>query len=187
MAKILLVYGTTEGTTRDIAHHMATTAHDEANEVEVLDSLNLEPSVLKDPWDAVIIGGSVHQGIHQTYLTEVVKNNRAWLSQRPGAFFSVSLSAAVQEPIHQQEARAYLESFLTETGWQPQAKTCIAGALRYAEYDYFKRLVLKYLSAQLGPGIVTGHDIIYTNWDEVTRFTQSFLQAIKEPQKEVTR
>lgn len=180
MAKIMVVYGTTEGHTNTIAHYVATTAHDEGNDVEILDSLNLAPSVLRDPWDAVIIGGSVHQGIHQTYLTEFVKSNKAWLSQRPGAFFSVSLSAAVEDPFHQQEAHGYVESFLDETQWQPQVKTCFPGALRYAEYDYFKRLVLKYLSAQLGPGILTDHDIVYTNWDEVKRFTQTFLKDMTE-------
>lgn len=189
MARILVVYGTTEGTTRDIAHHVAATAHEGANEVEVLDSFNLEPSLLTEPWDAVIIGASVHQGIHQTHLSDFVKNNQPWLAERPGAFFSVSLSAAVRDAVHQQEALAYLDSFLFETGWQPQATACFPGALRHTQYDYFKRMVLKLLSGQLGPGIVTGHDIVYTDWDEVARFTNDFLQALKKPllTKEATR
>jgi menaquinone-dependent protoporphyrinogen oxidase len=103
------------------------------------------------------------------------------LETLPCAFFSVSLSAAVQEDIYQQEARSYVSSFLSDVGWQPLETACFAGALNYGEYDYFKLMVLKLLARQLAPGIVKAKDTVYTDWGRVQRFTEDFLERVPTP------
>jgi menaquinone-dependent protoporphyrinogen oxidase len=93
----------------------------------------------------------------------------------------VSLSAAISEDIYQQEAQEYVTSFLNDVDWQPLETTCIAGALNYGEYDYFKLMVLKLLAGQLAPGTVKAQDTVYTDWEAVQTFTEGFLERISKP------
>ncbi len=175
----MIVYGSTEGHTRRVAEWIATTARNMGREVVLHDASTLEAPLDVD-WDAAFVGASVHQGRHQTSVSDFVATHRAALERRPGAFFSVSLSAAVDDTTHQAEARAYVDAFLEETHWQPQATATFAGALRHAEYDYFKHLVLQLLAGQLGQGTVRAQDVDYTDWDAVTRFTQAFLRELSQ-------
>ena len=186
MAKILVVYGSTEGHTRRVAEWIATTARNMGREVALYDAGALD-APLKAEGDAVIIGASVHQGHHQTSVSDFVQAHRGLLERCPSAFFSVSLSAAVDDAMHQAEARAYVDAFLEETDWQPQVTATFAGALRHAEYDYFKHLVLQLLAGQLGQGTVRAQDVDYTDWDAVTRFTQTFLRELSQQDPRLRR
>ena len=175
--RLLIVYGTTEGHTKAVALHMAEVAAEHGHKVETLHAAALDAPV--DPYwfDGVMVGASVHQGRHQSSVREFVLANKALLKQLPSAFFSVSLSAAVKDEVHQAEAKEYAETFLRETGWQPQMKASFAGAVRHAAYDYFRAMILKVLARQLGPGIIQGEDVVYTDWDTVETFVKAFLET----------
>lgn len=54
----------------------------------------------------------------------------------------------------------------------------IAGALKYTEYDYFKRLIMKMISKKEGGATDTSQDYEYTKWDEVTKFVNEFANKI---------
>ena len=178
--RLLIIYGSTEGHTHDIALYMAETAAGEGHSVEALNASALPFS--QDPYwfDAVIVGASVHQGRHQSSVREFVLANKELLEQLPSAFFSVSLSAAVKDDSHQADAQAYVDTFLADTQWQPNSIAKIAGAVRNAEYDYFRKMILKVLARQLGPGVIKGEDVVYTDWDEVAVFVQTFLAHVED-------
>jgi menaquinone-dependent protoporphyrinogen oxidase len=178
--KLLVVYATTEGHTRKVAEFISKIAAAQHHTVDLCDSA-MPVHLSKAGYDAVILGGSVHQGQHQISLRNFVFENLTTLNELPCAFFSVSLSAAIDEKMYQQEARDYVTTFLDDVGWQPLETTCIAGALNYGEYDYFKLLVLKLLAGQLAPGIVKAQDTVYTDWEAVKTFTEGFLERISEP------
>ncbi len=178
--KLLVVYATTEGHTRKVAEFIGKIAAAQQHTVDVCDSA-IPIHLSKAGYDAAILGGSVHQGQHQMSLRNFVFENLAILQTLPCAFFSVSLSAAIDEKMYQQEARDYASSFLDDVGWQPLETTCIAGALNYGEYDYFKLMVLKLLAGQLAPGTIKARDTVYTNWEAVQRFTEGFLGQISKP------
>jgi menaquinone-dependent protoporphyrinogen oxidase len=173
--RLLVAYGTTEGHTRLVAERIAETAQTEGMEVRVIEIASAKAHLSDSRWDAIIVGASVHQERHQTSISDFVKLNLPLLNRLPSAFFSVSLSAAVQNPYHQQEAQKYIEAFLDDTGWHPLAHASVAGALRHAEYDYFKRVVLELLAYQLGGGTVVQDDAVYTDWTAVESFCRSFL------------
>jgi menaquinone-dependent protoporphyrinogen oxidase len=150
-------------------------------EVEVFDSAILTEPLPKNRWDAVIVGSSVHQGYHQMSVRAFVLENLTLLNALPSAFFSVSLSAAVKDAMHQEEARGYLTTFLQDVDWQPVKTACFAGAIKHGEYDYFRRMVLSLLARQLEPGIVQAHDVSYTDWAAVETFVKDFLKRIQQP------
>jgi menaquinone-dependent protoporphyrinogen oxidase len=177
--KLLLVYGSTEGHTRTITESMAATATEMGVEADVFDSANFIEPLQHWRWNVAIIGGSVHQGHHQTSLRNFVLANSTRLNSLPSAFFSVSLSAAVKDDSHQQEACLCATTFVQEVGWKPLEIACFAGAIKNAEYDYFKRMVLSLLARQLEPGIITAHDVVYTDWMQVETFTKNFLERSK--------
>jgi menaquinone-dependent protoporphyrinogen oxidase len=177
--KLLLIYGTTEGHTRTITESMATTATEMGVEADMFDSADFTEPLRHWRWDAAIVGGSVHQGHHQTSLRNFALANFTRLNSLPSAFFSVSLSAAVKDDSHQQEACLCATTFVQEVGWKPLEIACFAGAIKNDEYDYFKRMVLSLLARQLEPGIVSAHDVVYTNWIQVETFTKNFLERSK--------
>lgn len=178
--KLLIVYGTTEGHTRTIAESIADTIRATGSEADVVDSAELSEGIQRWRWDATMVGGSVHQGHHQMSLRHFVLHHLIRLNQLPSAFFSVSLSAAVNDPMHQDEACQYLMSFLQETTWQPLETACFAGAVKHGEYDYYRRMVLKLLAGQLAPGIITSHDVVYTDWIKVEAFAKNFLERCQK-------
>ena len=181
MGRLLIVYGTTEGHTEDVAAFMADIASREGLEAEIADSATAHE--LKDVWDAIIVGASVHQERHQAALQDFVRANLPLLQRLPAAFFSVSLAAAVKTPERRVEAQGYIDTFLKDTGWQPQLSVSLAGALRHTEYDAYKGLVLDLLAYQLGGGTVVPHDVVYTDWDAVETFVYSFLAQVARTPK----
>lgn len=91
--QLLIVYGTTEGHTRKVAEHMADYAKGLGHVAAALDSSSLT-SFLDSSWfDAIIVGGPVHQGHHQSGLREFVLSNKDLLEQLSSAFFSLAPSS----------------------------------------------------------------------------------------------
>lgn len=174
MSHLLIIYATTEGHTREVARHIARTAHQEGYVAEIQDCA-ASPAPPTDDYDAVILGGSVHQSVHQTSLVNYVQTHRVALEQMPSAFFSVSLHAAFPGEEHQAEARGYIEQFIEETGWRPDATWMVAGALRYTQYDFFKRLVMKMIARREGQDTDTSKDHDYTDWSALTHGVKTFL------------
>lgn len=174
--KLLILYGTTEGQTRKIAHFIEAILHNAGHQVTIADT-NAEPPSPQD-YDAVLIGSSIHMHKYQSAVKHYIKKHVADLNQMPGAFFSVSLAAASGIEDEHREVQKITTDFLEQTGWKPLMTTQIAGALKYTEYDYFKRLIMKMISKKEGGATDTSQDYEYTRWDEVTKFVNEFANKI---------
>ena len=90
--------------------------------------------------------------------------NKAWLDGIPTAFVSVSLAAALKDEQSRAELREVVEVFYRETGWTPAITRHVAGALRYSQYDYFKRLIMKMIAKHQGGDTDASRDHEYTDW-----------------------
>ena len=175
MTKILIGYGTTEGQTARIADHIAELIRSHGIEAQALDLKQSKDTGL-DGYDAVIVGGSIHMGKHEDHVVDFVRKNRLKLESLPSAFFSVSLAAHGDMA----NAEAYLAKFEQETGWQPTQVGLFGGALLYRQYGFIKRLMMKKIVSDK-PGNLstdTSRDHIYTDWDEVERFAEAFLERL---------
>jgi menaquinone-dependent protoporphyrinogen oxidase len=172
VTRILITYGTSEGQTGKIAEVIADVIRAVGHEVEAVDIRQLRDE-LPGGYGGVIIGASIHMGKHDKHVVEFVQKNRASLEGVPSAFFSVSLAAHGDT----EEAEGYVEQFEQETGWRPARIALFGGALLYTHYGFVKRHMMKRI-AQDKPGHLgtdTSRDYVYTEWDGVKRFAESFV------------
>jgi menaquinone-dependent protoporphyrinogen oxidase len=174
MTKILIAYETTDGQTARIADRLADVIRSRGLEADAL-NLKLSQSVSVDGYDAVVVGGSIHMGKHQEDVVEFVRKNRADLDRLPSAFFSVSLAANGDLA----NAEAYVENFMQQTGWRASKVGLFSGALLYRQYGFLKRYMMKRIVRDKpGMSTDTSRDYVYTDWDQVRRFAEDFVERL---------
>ncbi len=177
MKTVLVVYGTTEGQTRKVAEFIENALKERGAKVDLLDSASASAALVQPFYAAAIVCGSLHQHHYQASLLRFVQDNAAWLAGIPSAFVAVSLTAVLDDTESRDELREAVEAVFRKAGWTPTITRHAAGALRYTQYDYFKRLIMKLIAKQHGGDTDTTHDHEYTDWDDLTRFVEEFLAA----------
>jgi menaquinone-dependent protoporphyrinogen oxidase len=172
--RILIVYGTRYGQTAKVAEHMRAILTADGFDVTVADAA--APSTDPDlaHFDGVLVGGSVIRGRHQRAIRRFVIRHLARLNVLPSAFFSVSGSAGSAEPRGPADARAALQRFLTETHWDPDMMTTVAGAIAYTKYPLLLRWVLREISRRAGGPTDMSRDHELTDWEQVAEFAHRF-------------
>jgi menaquinone-dependent protoporphyrinogen oxidase len=178
MAFVLVLYGTGEGQAERVADRVASVIRERGHDVTLLRGDRIPSEFSLAAYDGVVVGASVHLGRHQRYVREFAVENGEELESMPSAFFSVSLSAAGEE--HQREqARAVMEGFLEEVGWQPPVRAIVPGRLAYGQYGPVKRFVMKRIAKRAGGDTDTSRDHEYTDWEGVERFAEAFLERLE--------
>jgi menaquinone-dependent protoporphyrinogen oxidase len=177
MARVLILYGTTEGQTASISDYIVEVVRDHGQEAETLDVKEMPSGFVLDGYEAVIVGASIHMGEHEEYVRDFVKRNHEALGRMPSAFFSVSLTAREHTDEARAQTREYVEKFVDETGWHPDMVGIFGGALRYTQYGFVKRHFMKKISKDKGSADTdTSRDYEYTDWNDVRHFAEEFLQ-----------
>lgn len=178
MARILLCFASFDGQTERIARRVADAlaARGHAVDVRSIDAPGL--ACWLEEADAVIVGGAVRFGRHARRLVEQVRDHAASIAARPNAFLSVSLSAG-GPGARPANARAYVDAFTRETGWQPRAIATFAGALRYSRYNALIRLLMKLVVGAAGGETEATRDYEYTDWSAVESFAREFAGALE--------
>jgi menaquinone-dependent protoporphyrinogen oxidase len=202
MSRILVVYGTTEGHTRKIAEFIGEKLRARGHVAQVIDSASPEAKQVQltsaarplrrrsappwgdspqgeggPPYDGVILGGSLHQGKHQSALAHFIRDNAGWINGLPNAFFSVSLSMASANADEREEAREIAREFVDASGLNAGIVYCAAGALLYTKYDYFKRFIMRRIAEKEGGEVDTSQDHEYTDWNALAGFVEDYLAA----------
>jgi menaquinone-dependent protoporphyrinogen oxidase len=166
--KILILYGTTEGQTRKIVEFVAEQLRGYGDIVTLLDATGETSATDLRDYDAAILAASIHAGLYQSSVTHFARANHAWLNRIPSAFVSVSLSAAGDDPDDRKGIADCAERFKTDTGWTTTEVHHVAGAFRFAEYDFFKRWVMKLIAWEKDVKVEPGKDLELTNWDALS-------------------
>lgn len=177
MQPILVAYGTTEGQTHKIAEFIAQRLRIRGHRVDLVDTATPAAHQVQPIYLGAILGGSLHQHRHQGSLAHFIKANISWLGAMPVAFYSVSLSAALDDMDSRVEVQRLLDEFITECELKPVISRCIAGALKYTQYDYFKRLLMRMIARQRGQTTDMSKDHEYTDWPAVETFVDEYLAA----------
>lgn len=175
--RILVCYGTTEGQTRKVAEYVAEIVEQHGHEPALFEASQVsewEPSHCQ----AAILAGSVHMGRYQTSLVHHLKRWHSELNAMPSVFISVSLSAASNDPHEQAEVDELAQNMLHQTGWTPLKVHHAAGALLFSQYDFFKRWAMRLIALQRQQKVDPTVDTEYTDWDELTRFTEDFIVGL---------
>ena len=177
MSRVLILYGTSEGHTRAVAHAIAEPMISAGVDVTVAEAGTLQfPSL---DFDGVIVAASVHGGRYQRAVEKWVRRHADQLAARTAAFVSVSLAVLqTSDPKTQAEVAAIVERFAARTGWQPPIVKHVAGALLYTRYGIFKRWIMKRIVSKAGGDTDTSRDYDYTDWAAVRAFGEDFSRRV---------
>lgn len=173
----LVFYSTIEGQTRKIAEAVASHLETQGHMVMLTDANQIG---FVDPGtsDGAILCAPVHIGRYPSPFVHYVHDWSTVLNAMPSAFISVSLSIASADGEEKTEARNYPVKLSDESGWRPRSVLNCAGALKYTEYDFFKRWMLKRIVAAEGGPTDAKRDYELTNWIDVKRFTDDFTHEL---------
>jgi menaquinone-dependent protoporphyrinogen oxidase len=179
MARIAVVFGTTDGQTAKIARFVAEILRREGHELRTLDTRDPLPAEPLEGIDAVVLAGSIRMGRFQRALVEFARTRRDSLRRVPTVFLAVSLSASHGTPGARREVRKQLDRFAAETGFVANAVLPVAGSLRYTQYGFFTRLLILLISKIAGGDTDTSRDYEYTDWLALTAFVRMFSTRLR--------
>lgn len=181
--RILILYGTTDGQTAKVAAAMAGAMR--STEVDV-DVANAAAQWDPDPADynAVIVAASVHAGSYQRGVLHWVQRHHAALALRPTAFVSVCLAVVKRTPKVDADIRDMMRRFFAMTEWQPGETKAVAGALKYRQYGWLKRWMMRRIVAKQGGDTDTSRDYEYTDWRDLVEFAQKFAASIQQGEED---
>ena len=169
MAKILILYSTTDGHTRSICERLQEIAAD-GNEVDLI-AMADQPDIDIAPYDKVVIGASIRYGKHKKEVFDFIERNRAALEEKTNAFFSVNVVARKPEK-NTPETNPYLQKFLKKIAWKPANLAVFAGMLDYPSYGPFDRTMIRFIM-WMGKGPTDPTlTVEFTDWGKVEEFGQ---------------
>ena len=168
MARILLLYSTTDGHTIEICRRLRQTIESRGHEVQLLD-IKDDPKLVAGAFDKIVIGASIRYGKHQPLVNQFIEKNQATLESHPNAFFSVNVVARKPEK-NQPETNPYLQKFLKKIDWQPQLLGVFAGRIDYPSLGFMDkhmiRLIMWITKGPTDPTLI----VEFTDWQKVEEF-----------------
>lgn len=170
----LLLYSTQDGQTKKILTRIAENLRRTGIKCDLRDLATLK-QVNLTPYHKVMIGASIRYGHFNSVLHKFVTRYQKQLNQMPTAFFGVNLTARKPEK-RTPETNAYVRKFLTKSPWQPDLCEVFAGALLYPRYRWLDRIMIQFIMRMTGGETDTRKEIEYTDWEQVDRFSEAFLQ-----------
>lgn len=168
MAKVFLVYSTTDGHTLEICERLQQVMEELGHQV-TLTSIDDAPGIDMEPFDKIVLGASIRYGKHAKKVYEFIERNQRLLARKPNAFFSVNVVARKPEK-NRPETNPYLQKFLRQIAWRPDQLAVFAGKIDYPRYRFWDRQMIRMIMwITKGP---TDSDAVvdFTDWDRVSAF-----------------
>lgn len=170
---ILIVYASHDGQTGKIARFLAERLRAGRQHVEVMDAAQPRPRMSVEDYEAIVVGAPVRMQKYPLAIVNFVRANRARLAQVRSAFFSVCMAAASTDEARRRAAEAFPARLFADTGWQPALHATFAGAIRYTQYNWLVRMLMKRIARFEGASTDTSRDHEYTDWAAVERFADA--------------
>ncbi|MFN3231477.1 MAG: flavodoxin domain-containing protein [Alphaproteobacteria bacterium] len=174
MARLLLVYASTEGQTEKIAHYIRDRLGAAGHHVAGIRAGEGTPP---DAFDAAILAGSLHLGKHQRELVDFASVHRELLAGVPSLFLSVSLSAQGGVDDHA-NAQKCVDDFIAETGWTPTRTELIAGGVHLKKINPVKRFMIRRILRKKGYEVGPSGDLEFTDWAALDRMVEDFCSGL---------
>ncbi|MFM8443651.1 MAG: menaquinone-dependent protoporphyrinogen IX dehydrogenase [Methylococcus sp.] len=174
MARILLIYSTTDGQTLKISERIKSVLETDGHDV-VLTSIQAAADIHPGAFDRIMMGASIRYGFHGKPVTAFIKRHAAVLGRLPSAFFSVNLVARKPEK-RQATTNPYVKRFLRRIPWKPGAVAVFPGRLDYPRYTPIDRWVIRLIMTLTGGPTDPGAVVEFTDWNEVEAFAREFAK-----------
>lgn len=175
---LLLAYATSEGHTAQIVAHLADRARSAGCKVALVRIDEGEQPTDLRSFDAVILAGSVHLGMHQPAVLGFAQRHREELEHVPNLFLSVSLSAASKDPDAVDRSTRQIRDFCDQAGWVPHEVHSVGGALAWGEFGPVMRLLMKWIVRRAGLEPRSSTDQDFTDWGELGGFFDEWLSRV---------
>ncbi|MBU0483754.1 MAG: menaquinone-dependent protoporphyrinogen IX dehydrogenase [Proteobacteria bacterium] len=146
MAKILIIYSSTDGHTKEICLRLKQITERKNNHVTLLSVHDVNAADLNS-FDKIVIGASIRYGKYSKQIYEFIKENQQILDRKPNAFFSVNVVARKPEK-NQPGTNPYLQKFLRQITWQPKILAVFAGKIEYQKYKFWNRIMIRLIIPQ---------------------------------------
>ena len=170
MARILILYSTTDGHTRKICDRLRSLIAPRGHEVEVA-SITQDPAANLELFDAIVIGASIRYGKHSPLLFDFIRRHARLLNERPSAFFSVSVSARKAKN-SRPDTNPYMRKFLRRISWRPGQLAVFAGKIDYPRYTSFDRFMIRFIMLITGGPTDPQAVVEFTDWGQVEAFSR---------------
>ncbi|MBI1283089.1 MAG: menaquinone-dependent protoporphyrinogen IX dehydrogenase [Thiobacillus sp.] len=181
MARILLLYSTTDGHTLRICGRLQQVIEQQGHAVTLVE-VDTASGVDLPAFDAIAIGASIRYGHHSKSVVDFIERHAALLDSKPNAFFSVNIVARKPNK-NRPDTNPYLQKFLRQISWRPKMLAVFAGRLDYPRYRFFDRWMIRLIMWMTkGPTDPTAM-IEFTDWAQVEAFGRRIagLGAPPEP------
>ena len=174
MSKIVIIYSTTDGHTKEICYRL----------LEIIEKNNIIVTLIPiedaneldlNIFDKIVIGASIRYGKHSPLIIDFINNNTRILDTLPNAFFSVNLVARKPEK-REPETNPYLKIFLKQISWQPMELAVFAGKLDYPRYKFRDRLMIRLIMWMTGGPTERNAVVEFTDWKQVEDFGRLVAQ-----------
>ena len=168
MAKIIIIYSTTDGHTREISSYLMQIVEEHGNQVTLV-SIDDGETVDLASYDKIVIGASIRYGKHSAKVYEFIKNNLWILENKSSAFFSVNVVARKPEK-SLPETNPYLKKFLMQISWKPKKLAVFAGKIDYKKYKFWDRSMIRLIMWMTKGPTDPQANVEFTNWNQVKAF-----------------
>ena len=170
MSKIIIIYSTTDGHTREICYRLLNII-EKNNNVVTLTPIEDANELDLNAFDKIVIGASIRYGKHSAKIYDFINKNTQILDEKPNAFFSVNVVARKPDK-NQPETNPYLKKFLLQISWKPKELAVFAGKIDYQQYNFWDRTMIRIIMWITKGPTDPKTNIEFTDWDQVNKFGQ---------------
>ena len=170
MARILVVYSSTDGHTLEICQRLQAVLELQSHRVTLwplADGASLDLVA----FDKIVLGASIRYGSHGQQVLSFARHNAQLLGSKPSAFFSVNLVARKREKCWPQ-SNPYLLKFLRQISWQPTQLAVFAGKIDYPKYGVVDRIIIRLIMWMTHGPTQPDAVVDFTDWQQVEAFGQ---------------
>ena len=165
--RILILYSTVDGQTQKICEHISVSLSPK-NIVEIFDVDNFDQTNLSE-YNFIVIGASIRYGKYRKSFIHFINRNIGILEQSKTAFFSVNIVAR-KEQKNSIGTNPYIKVFHKETNWKPDIIEVFAGKLDYPKYNFFNKIIIRFIMWMTNGPTNPSSVVEFTNWDKVKEF-----------------
>lgn len=176
---VLVLYASVEGHTRKIAEHVAARI-EERGHIVVRGDVRDPGFAVPGTFEAIVLCAPIHIGRYPEAFVRFVTDWKTAIEAVPNALISVSLAIHSDNAEERAEAEAYPAHLEHKSGYHPGSVHHAAGALKYLEYDFFKRALMRRIAGKEGGPVDTSRDYELTDWAALDQFVDGFTRQIAQ-------